>query len=118
MFPSKEMQANLAYMHRRDPSTGALVERDHIYRRACLQTTKEEQDRFFHSGGAGLFSQPKEYVKVMLALLNDGASPTTGQRVLKPETVKMMWENQIPNQPNFARGGMSFTPPAAPFALR
>lgn len=107
MFPTSEMASNLAYMHQRDPATGACDERDHIYRRAFRQTTKEEQETFFHSGGAGLFARPKEYVKVLGMLLNDGASPTTGQQVLKKETVQLMWENQIPDQPNFARGGTS-----------
>ena len=109
MFPTAEMQSNLAYMHQRDPGTGVLAERDHLYRRAFIQTSKEQQQNFFHSAGAGLFAKPKEFLKVLTALLNGGVSPTTGQRILKEETVNLMWENQIPNQPNFARGG----PPAA-----
>lgn len=111
MFPTDKMKSNLAYMHQRDPATGALIERDHLYRRPFWQTTKEKQDRFFHSAGAGLFAKPKEYIKVLTALLNGGVSPTTGNRILKQETVDLMWENQIPNQPNFARGG---PPPADP----
>jgi hypothetical protein len=43
-------------------------------------------------------------VEILTALLNDGQSPTTGARILSEETIKLMWENQIPNQPNFARG--------------
>ncbi|KAJ4358496.1 GPI transamidase component [Didymosphaeria variabile] len=109
MFPTENMKSNLAYMHQRDPTTGALSERDHLYHRAFWQNTKEQQQKFFHSGGGGLFAKPKEYLKVLTALLNDGVSPTTGNRILKKETVDLMWENQIPNQPNFARGG----PPAA-----
>lgn len=61
MFPTQEMRSNLAYMHQRDGS-GKLNERAHLYRRAFQQTTKEEQDKFLHSGGAGLFAKPKEYV--------------------------------------------------------
>lgn len=98
MFPTPEMQSNLAFMHQRDPQTGAIAHRDHILRRACFQTTKEAQDCFFHSGGAGLWTRMPEYVKVLGALLNDGASPTTGNRILTKETVDMMWENQIPDQ--------------------
>lgn len=103
MFPTEEMQSNLAYMHQRDPSSGALAERAHLYRRSFRQTTKEQQQSFFQSGGAGLFAKPKEYVKILTALLNGGASPTTGNRILEEKTVDLMWENQIPDQPNFAR---------------
>ncbi|KAK7189459.1 beta-lactamase/transpeptidase-like protein [Paraphaeosphaeria sporulosa] len=111
MFPTDKMKANLAYMHQRDPATGALTERDHLYRRPFYQTTKEQQQKFFHSAGAGLFAKPKEYVKVLTALLNDGVSPTTGNRILKKETVDLMWENQIPKQPDFARAGLAAADP-------
>jgi len=123
MFPDEKMQSNLAYMHQRDPATGALSERDHLYRRALKQTTKEQQQAFFHSAGAGLFAKPKEYIKVMLALMNGGESPQTGNRILKKETVDLMWENQIPDQPDFARGGkrcpISYlaSPPSPPATL-
>ncbi|KAF2691963.1 beta-lactamase/transpeptidase-like protein [Lentithecium fluviatile CBS 122367] len=112
MFPTPEMQSNLAYMHQRDPATGAIQERDHLYRRACVQTTKEAQNRFFHSGGGGLWARLPEYVKVLGALANDGVG-ANGGRILKKETVDLMWENQIPDQPNFARGG----PPPADLRL-
>lgn len=36
-------------------------------------------------------------------LLNDGTSPTTDAKILKPETVKEMFTNQIPDMPNFGR---------------
>lgn len=60
-FPTEEMRSNLAYMHQRD-GEGRLKERNHPLRRAFQQSTKEERDRFLHSGGAGLFAKPKEYV--------------------------------------------------------
>ncbi|KAI8937732.1 hypothetical protein NX059_005432 [Plenodomus lindquistii] len=104
MFPSKEAQKNLARMHQRD-SSGNLKERPHLYNGPLSQTTKEQQDNFMHSGGAGLFAKPKEYVKILAALLNDGTSPTTGERILQKETVDLLWENQIPNEPDFARAG-------------
>jgi len=103
MFPTQEMRSNLAYLHQRDGS-GKLNERSHIYRRAFQQTTKEEQEKFLHSGGAGLFAKPKEYVKILTALLNEGTCPSTKVQILSPETVKSMFENQIPEHPNFARG--------------
>lgn len=61
MFPTKAMKSNIAYMHQRDTG-GEVRERDHVYRRALLVETKEEEERFLHSGGAGLFGKPKEYI--------------------------------------------------------
>ncbi|KAF2110203.1 phosphatidylinositol-glycan biosynthesis class S protein-domain-containing protein [Lophiotrema nucula] len=104
MFPSKELQKNLAVLHQRAPD-GALSERPHLFRRALTAETPEQQAAIFNAGGHGLFAKPKEYVKVMGALLNDGTSPITGKKILEKATVELMWENQIPDQPNFARGG-------------
>lgn len=53
----------------------------------------------------GLFSE------ILTTLLNDGTCPTTKAQLLTPETVKSMFENQIPEHPNFARGA---PPPADP----
>jgi CubicO group peptidase (beta-lactamase class C family) len=104
--PNQHMRDNITTMLQRAPS-GETSERDHAYRRALLAMTPEEQKRIFNSGGAGCFSKPKEYVKILAALLNDGVSPTTGNRILKKETVDAMWENQIPEFPDFARQGLS-----------
>lgn len=41
--------------------------------------------------------------EVLATLLNDGTSPKTKKQILKPETVKQMFENQIPHLPDFAR---------------
>jgi len=114
MFPTAEMQKNMAHMHQRDPTTGAISERDHLYRNSCAQNTKEDQQRFFHSGGGGLWSSLPEYVKVLGMLLNDGVGQATGKRVLKKETVDLMWENQIPNQyvrPSSSLPSLPFTSP-------
>lgn len=62
MFPTKDMQKRLAYMHQRDNATGMIGERDHIYHRACKMETEEQKKGFFNSGGAGLFAKPKEYL--------------------------------------------------------
>ena len=48
-------------------------------------------------------------VEILASLLNDGTSPTTGAQILRKETVDMMFENQIPNFPDFGRQGI---PPA------
>ena len=84
-------------MHQRD-AEGQLKEREHLLTAVYSPTTKEQQDKFAQSGGAGLFTKPNEYVKILAALLNDGKSPTTGGTILKKETVDLLWENQIPNQ--------------------
>jgi CubicO group peptidase (beta-lactamase class C family) len=97
MFPTKESQKHLAHMHQRD-ADGNLKEREHLFHGPLKQSTKEQQDKFFQSGGAGLWSKPKEYVKILGAILNDGKSPQTGKSILKKETVDSMWENQIPDQ--------------------
>ncbi|MGR7993613.1 serine hydrolase domain-containing protein [Xanthobacter sp. ZOL 2024] len=47
----------------------------------------------FFMGGGGAFSTPKDYMAFLQALLNGGA--LDGARILKPETVAMMMQNQI-----------------------
>ena len=47
----------------------------------------------FFTGGAGAFSTPQDYVKLLQALLNGGSF--AGARILRPETVAMMMTNQI-----------------------
>ncbi|KAL5119502.1 hypothetical protein ACEQ8H_002567 [Pleosporales sp. CAS-2024a] len=110
MFPSKEAQKNLAHMHQRG-ADGALEERPHLYDGPLSTTSQDAQKDFFQSGGAGLWAKPKEYVKILAAILNDGTSPQTGNLILKKESVHLMWENQIPNEPNFGRANI---PPANP----
>lgn len=41
--------------------------------------------------------------EILATLLNDGTSPITNKQILKPETVKEMFTNQIPQFPNFGR---------------
>jgi CubicO group peptidase (beta-lactamase class C family) len=112
MFPSPSVQKNLARMHQRDPS-GVLHENPHLYI-GPLTCPPEKQSDFLQSGGAGLFSKPKEYVKILATLLNDGTSPLTQKQILKKESVDLLWENQIPDQPNFARLDMA---PANPLLV-
>jgi len=109
-FPNKEMRDNIMTMMQRYPD-GHAEERDHVYRRALLAETEEEQKNIFNSGGAGCFAKPSEYCQVLATLLNDGVSPTTGARILQKKTVDEMFENQIPEFPNFARQGLE---PARP----
>jgi CubicO group peptidase (beta-lactamase class C family) len=112
MLPTDEMKKNLATMHQRWPGdTSKAEERDHIYREPLIAETAEEKDKLFNSGGAGCFAQPSQYVQVLATLLNDGKSPKNGAQILKPETVNLMWENQIPEHPNFAREGLQAAKP-------
>ncbi len=46
------------------------------------------------SGGGGLYSTPHDYLTFLKCLLNDGE--LDGRRILKAETVAMMFENQLP----------------------
>jgi len=64
----------------------------------------------FFMGGGGAFSTPRDYMAFLQALLNRGE--LNGRRILRPETVAMMMENQIGDlnvhemrsaQPSFSR---------------
>lgn len=46
-------------------------------------------------GGHGLYSSPKDYAKFLNCILNDGKYEN-GQ-ILKPETIAMLFHNQLPN---------------------
>ena len=47
----------------------------------------------FYRGGGGLYSTMKDYGQILTAILNNGS--LKGTRILKPETVEMMFQNQI-----------------------
>lgn len=46
------------------------------------------------SAGGGLFSSPKDYLTFLECILNDGKY--AGGQILTPESVEMMFENQLP----------------------
>lgn len=48
-----------------------------------------------HHGGAGLFSTVQDYCSFISIFLGDGVCPTTGERVLKKETVDLMNQSAI-----------------------
>ncbi|RMX95270.1 hypothetical protein D0868_11820 [Hortaea werneckii] len=98
MFPTQHMKEQLACMQQRWPGEpGKCEERDHIMREPLLAQTDHEKKHIFHSGGAGAYAKPTEYVQVLAALLNDGTSPNTGAQILKKHTVDEMFTNQIPH---------------------
>jgi CubicO group peptidase (beta-lactamase class C family) len=108
MFPTDAMKEKLAYMNTRDTAGNlALNVNGHLNRRPLYATDPKEVETTFHQGGAGVFAVPREYAQVVAVLLNDGVHAPTGARILKEETVKEMFTNQIPDMPDFARQGIS-----------
>ncbi|CAG9951210.1 unnamed protein product [Clonostachys rosea f. rosea IK726] len=99
LFPSKDMIDRLAGIWQRD-ANGRLSPRRYPLERALAP---DQGSDAFHSGGAGVWGTTREYSKLLRVLLNNGTSPQTGEAILRPETVDMMFENQLPNDPNFAR---------------
>ncbi len=47
-----------------------------------------------YNAGGGLFSSPRDYLTFLECILNDGKYD--GGQILKPETVDMMFKNQLP----------------------
>ena len=116
-FPPPEMRDRLAHMHQRYPD-GHISTREHLHRAALYPDASSHKNEILNSAGAGLFAQPREYTKIIATLLNDGTSPTTGKQILKRETVDQMFENQIPEHPNFARDPIpAATPEVGLFSL-
>ena len=110
MFPTQSMRSHLAYMNSRAPD-GNLSPRDHLLHRPLVVDSAEDVKTCVNSGGAGCFAQPREYCQILATLLNDGTSPTTGAQLLQKATVDAMFENQIPQFPDFGHKGI---PPAKP----
>ncbi|KAM5487033.1 hypothetical protein MaudMau93_004752 [Microsporum audouinii] len=89
-------------MHKRHPD-GSLSPADAHPRQAVVNAeTEEEQEALFQSGGAGLFGTIRDYSRILAALLNGRTSPTTGNRILSADTVESMFQNQVPDMPDFA----------------
>jgi methyl acetate hydrolase len=77
-----DQRARLVGMHARQPD-GSLVP-------IPFELTQEPE---FHMGGGGLYGTAPDYIRFVRALLNGGN--LDGNRILKPETVKMMGQNHI-----------------------
>lgn len=99
MFPTEAEQKKVVSMHQRD-AEGKLHVRGHLAQGALEagKKTKADQNQYYQSGGAALWTNPKEYIKILAAILNDGKSPYTGATVLKKESVDSLFVNQIPDQ--------------------
>lgn len=107
MFPTAEMKNDLAYMHERDLEGKLRLRVDgHLNRRPLIVTKPEDIKSTFNAGGAGCFARPAEYCQIIAMLLNNGTHAKTGAQILKPETVKEMFTNQIKEMPDFGRQGI------------
>lgn len=102
LTPNEELRKRIIHMNNRDNDTGKLT----VGKQPLSKVIKGDYENFFHSGGAGLFSKPDEYVKILSTILNDGISPITGAQILKKETVESMFANQVPQFPNLGRKGI------------
>jgi CubicO group peptidase (beta-lactamase class C family) len=78
---SPDMEARLAKIHQR--TDGALVPIDLV----------RQQDPVVENGGGGLYSTVGDYATFTRMILNEGTG--NGNRLLKPETVRMMSQNQM-----------------------
>lgn len=113
--PTQHMRDNLVTCSQAQHN-GKIIDIDHPFRRAIFHADRPKAGALFQSGGAGCLAKPKEYCQILATLLNNGTSPTTGKQILKPETVDTMFENTIPQFPQFANGdGTGFAEDAKPF---
>ncbi|KAL2837306.1 beta-lactamase/transpeptidase-like protein [Aspergillus pseudoustus] len=105
MFPSPDMKERLIGIWQRGED-GHLAEREYP-----MQRSLDDELNTLHSGGAGLFGSIREFSKILATLLNDGISPDTGVAILSPATIREMFTNQLPTQPNFARRALPAVKP-------
>ncbi|KZV62082.1 beta-lactamase/transpeptidase-like protein [Peniophora sp. CONT] len=80
-----DMKARLAPLHAWNKEEGTFGPREHT----PLAGTPQ-----IHGGGGGLFSTVADYLQVLVVLLNEGKG-ANGTRLLKEDTVKMMWKDQL-----------------------
>jgi CubicO group peptidase (beta-lactamase class C family) len=85
------MRSRLAGAHERSYQTNQLSSRPHVYSPALQGNIPN----MFDSAGSGLFSTASEFSQILATILNDGVSPTTRYRILKKETIDLMFQNQV-----------------------
>ena len=85
MTPS--MRERLATIHAREDADGSLIP---------LAGVELPPDPEIHMAGHGLYGTAEDYAKFIRMWLNDGAGPD-GERILRPETVEMAVQNQLPD---------------------
>jgi methyl acetate hydrolase len=84
--PTPEQHARQASMHQRQ-ADGSLIPQN-----LAAPSTPE-----FYAGGGGLYSTANDYMSFLRMLLHEGS--LGGARVLRPETVALMNQNQIGDLP-------------------
>jgi CubicO group peptidase (beta-lactamase class C family) len=67
------------------------------------ETSRYGSPRRMLSGGGGLVSTARDYMRFLMAISNGGE--LSGQRILKPETVKLMTTNQLPKSVGWIKFG-------------
>jgi CubicO group peptidase (beta-lactamase class C family) len=82
-IPRPEWESRMPAIHARQPD-GSLQP---------MPPAPPVPDREFYAGGGGLFSTASDYLRFLRALMNDGE--LDGARILKPETVALMRQNQM-----------------------
>lgn len=100
------------------PDTGFYVPQEKIARFAANYNSDgkgkltlgdaPEQSRYltkptFYSGGGGLVSTARDYMRFLLMIAGEGEFQ--GTRLLKPETVKLMTTNQVPKEVGWIKFG-------------
>lgn len=100
-IPDEKLQKKLVKMNKRTKE-GDLKEMPH----PMAKSLSNKIDDLYYSAGAGLFSSPKTYCRVLTTLLNDGYDPKTGNRILSKDSVEEMFTNQIPQMPYFGKKGL------------
>ncbi|KAL1407743.1 hypothetical protein Q8F55_007177 [Vanrija albida] len=102
-----DLQPRLATLHTWDAASGKTSTMEFAHNPLGV-SGKEQQ-----SGGAGLHSTPTDYLRLLQVLLNDGENEK-GVHILKTETVKTMFEDQLANIENKGALGDSAPPTTMP----
>lgn len=92
--PTSDMRSRMTKMHTRDDSGKAIPRKHPLYH---VFEEPEVPEDYFHSGGGGLLSTVQDYTKIIAAMMNDGVSHTTLNRILMKDTIDQMFTNQIPD---------------------
>lgn len=72
------------------------TEKDGLKLMDAPATSRYAKPPTFHSGGGGLVSTARDYVRFLQMVMNGGT--LHGTRILRPETVRLMTTNQLPEE--------------------